>query len=159
MRVVAQRVKSASVEVDRTITGRIDAGLLILLGISRTDTEADAEYLAEKMAGLRIFQDEAGKMNRSVLDAGGAMLVVSQFTLYGDIRRGKRPSFDQAAAPDKARVLYEYFVEAACRRGVRVETGVFQATMQVHLVNDGPVTIFCDSSEKFGQKPEAKPAN
>jgi D-tyrosyl-tRNA(Tyr) deacylase len=123
---------------------------LILLGVSKTDSADDAEYLAEKMVGLRVFPDEEGKMNRSVVDAGGALLVVSQFTLYGDIRRGRRPSFDTAAPPEKARALYEYFVEAARRRGVRVETGIFQAMMSVHLINDGPVTIFCDSAEKFG---------
>ena len=150
MRIVAQRVKEARVEVDGEITGRIGAGLLILLGVSKTDTADDAEYLVEKMVGLRVFPDEEGKMNRSVVDAGGALLVVSQFTLYGDIRRGRRPSFDTAAPPEKARALYEYFVEAARRRGVRVETGIFQAMMSVHLINDGPVTIFCDSAEKFG---------
>ena len=155
MRVVAQRVKEARVEVDGEITGRIGAGLLILLGVSKTDTADDAEYLVEKMVGLRVFPDEEGKMNRSVVDAGGALLVVSQFTLYGDIRRGRRPSFDAAAPPEKARGLYEYFVEAARRRGVRVEKGVFQAMMSVHLINDGPVTIFCDSAEKFGNRSTA----
>jgi len=155
MRVVAQRVKEARVEVDGEITGRIGAGLLILLGVSKTDSADDAEYLAEKMVGLRVFPDEEGKMNRGVLDAGGALLVVSQFTLYGDIRRGRRPSFDAAAPPEKARGLYEYFVEAARRRGVRVEKGVFQAMMSVHLINDGPVTIFCDSAEKFGNRSTA----
>lgn len=155
MRVVAQRVKEARVEVDGEITGRIGAGLLILLGVSKTDSADDAEYLAEKMVGLRVFPDEEGKMNRGVVDAGGALLVVSQFTLYGDIRRGRRPSFDAAAPPEKARALYEYFVEAARRRGVRVETGIFQAMMSVHLINDGPVTIFCDSAEKFGNRSTA----
>jgi D-tyrosyl-tRNA(Tyr) deacylase len=155
MRVVAQRVKEERVEVDGEITGRIGAGLLILLGVSKTDSADDAEYLAEKMVGLRVFPDEEGKMNRGVVDAGGALLVVSQFTLYGDIRRGRRPSFDAAAPPEKARALYEYFVEAARRRGVRVETGIFQAMMSVHLINDGPVTIFCDSAEKFGNRSTA----
>ncbi len=120
-------------------------GLLVLVGIARTDTRQDAEYLADKVAGLRIFPDTSGKMNLSVLDAGGAVLVVSQFTLYGDCRRGRRPGFDLAAGPQDAKALYEYFVEALRKRQVAVETGVFQASMDVYLVNQGPVTIICDS--------------
>jgi D-tyrosyl-tRNA(Tyr) deacylase len=147
MRAVIQRVTEARVEVEGRVTGAIRKGLVVLLGISKTDTRRDAEYLAEKVSGLRIFSDEGGKMNRSVIEAGGALLVVSQFTLYGDCRRGRRPSFDAAAAPLEARALYEYFVDTARSHGVPVETGVFQAMMQVHLVNDGPVTILCDSDQ------------
>jgi len=145
MRLVVQRVKQARVEVEGAVTGSIDKGLLVFLGISRTDSRKDADFLVDKVVGLRIFPDEAGKMNRGILEAGGSLLVVSQFTLYGDCRKGRRPSFDAAAAPREAAGLYEYFVERARTRGVRVETGVFQAMMQVHLVNDGPVTILCDS--------------
>ncbi len=146
MRVVVQRVKHAHVEVDSAVAGEIDRGLLILLGISRTDTQADANYLIDKLVNLRIFPDEAGKMNRSVREAGGKLLIVSQFTLYGDCRRGRRPSFDEAAPPDRALALYDYFVQSARRTGVPVATGVFQASMQVHLINDGPVTLICESS-------------
>jgi D-tyrosyl-tRNA(Tyr) deacylase len=121
----------------------------VLLGVSTSDTESDADYLSEKIAGLRIFEDEAGKMNRSVADVGGAVLAVSQFTLYGDVRRGKRPSFDDAARPERARELYEYFVAQTRRRGLRCETGQFQAMMSVSLVNEGPVTILLDSSKLF----------
>ncbi len=145
MRAVVQRVREARVEVDGALTGSIGRGLLVLLGIAREDTPADADYLAEKIAGLRIFPDQQGKMNRSVQDSGGAVLVVSQFTLYGDTRKGRRPSFDRAAPPEQARALYEYFLQALRARGVTVETGVFQAMMQVHLINDGPVTILCES--------------
>jgi D-tyrosyl-tRNA(Tyr) deacylase len=150
MRVVLQRVTEARVEVGGQTAGAIGAGLLVLLGVSRRDTQADADYLAEKVTGLRIFSDEAGKMNRSVLETGGALLIVSQFTLYGDCRKGRRPGFDQAAPPDQARSLYEYFVEACRQRKVAVETGIFQATMSVHLINDGPVTILCDSERNSG---------
>ena len=129
--------------------GEIGAGLLVLLGVSTSDTEADANYLAEKIAGLRVFEDEDGKMNLSVLDVGGAVLAVSQFTLYGDVRRGKRPSFDDAARPERARELYEYFVAQVRDRGLRCETGQFQAMMSVSLVNEGPVTILLDSSKLF----------
>ena len=129
--------------------GEIGAGLLVLLGVSTSDTEADANYLAEKIAGLRVFEDEDGKMNLSVLDVGGAVLAVSQFTLYGDVRRGKRPSFDDAARPERARELYEYFVAQVRDRGLRCETGQFQAMMSVALVNEGPVTILLDSSKLF----------
>jgi len=161
MRLVVQRVKQAQVEVEGTITGAIDLGLLVLLGISKTDTRKDADFLVDKVIGLRVFADEAGKMNRGILEAGGSLLVVSQFTLYGDCRKGRRPSFDAAAGPEQAARLYEYFVETARSRGVRVETGVFQAMMQVHLVNDGPVTILCDSDwlSGHGRGPrEALPA-
>jgi D-aminoacyl-tRNA deacylase len=146
MRAVVQRVTSASVQVDQEITGQIGAGLLVLLGVSKTDSAADAAFLAAKIANLRIFSDEDGKMNRSLLDSGGAMLVVSQFTLYGDCRKGRRPSFDQAAAPEQARSLYEHFLAAARQAGLHVETGIFQASMAVSLINDGPVTFIVESS-------------
>jgi len=145
MRAVVQRVISASVRVDDELTGAIGAGLMVLLGVHRDDVEADAAYLADRVLGLRIFSDAAGKMNLSLLDTGGALLVVSQFTLYGDTRRGRRPGFDQAAPPERARALYELFVEEARKRGVRVETGIFQAHMQVSLTNDGPVTLIVES--------------
>jgi D-tyrosyl-tRNA(Tyr) deacylase len=145
MRVVIQRVKLARVEVDGQVTGAIGPGLLLLLGIAKTDSGKDAGYLVDKVLGLRIFPDTAGKMNRNIQDAGGSLLVVSQFTLYADCRKGRRPSFDLAAPPQEAAALYEYFVSTARKSAVRVETGVFQASMQVHLVNDGPVTIICDS--------------
>ena len=120
----------------------------MLLGVSRTDTQADADYLVDKLLGLRIFPDDAGKMNRSVVDAGGSLLIVSQFTLYADCRKGRRPSFDHAAPPEQARALYEYFVEAARKGSVPVETGVFQAMMEIHLCNSGPVTIVIDSVDR-----------
>jgi D-tyrosyl-tRNA(Tyr) deacylase len=123
-------------------------GLLVFLGVSRTDTVEDADYLTGKLLGLRIFSDEDGKMNRDVREAGGSLLIVSQFTLYGDCRKGRRPSFDQAAPPEQAQDLYNYFVESAKRGPVPVETGVFQAMMQVHIVNDGPVTILMDSAQR-----------
>jgi D-tyrosyl-tRNA(Tyr) deacylase len=145
MRIVIQRVKQARVEVDGHVTGAIGPGLLVLLGVAKTDSERDAEYLVEKVLHLRIFPDSAGKMNRNVAEAGGSLLVVSQFTIYGDCRKGRRPSFDLAASPQQAVVLYEYLVSAMRKTGVPVETGVFQASMQVHLVNDGPVTLICDS--------------
>ncbi len=145
MRAVLQRVTQARVTVDGNITGEIAAGLLVLLGVSKLDGEADAEFLVRKIAHLRIFEDEHGKMNRSLLDAGGALLVVSQFTLYGDCRKGRRPSFDDAAGAGQARALYEHFVALARRDGIRVETGIFQAHMAVSLVNDGPVTLIVES--------------
>ena len=148
MKLVIQRVRDASVTVSNSVAGSIRTGLLVLLGVSRTDTVEDADYLIEKLLGLRIFSDEDGKMNRNVQEAGGSLLIVSQFTLYGDCRRGRRPSFDQAAPPEQAQGLYNYFVEAAKRGPVAVETGVFQAAMQVYLVNDGPVTILIDSAER-----------
>ena len=139
----------ASVKVGGEITGEIGRGLLVLLGVAHEDTEADADYLAEKIAGLRIFEDHAGKMNLSVMDAGGAVLAVSQFTLFGDVRRGKRPSFDEAARPERARELYEYFVGRVREAGLRCETGRFQEMMEVELINSGPVTILLDSKKGF----------
>jgi D-tyrosyl-tRNA(Tyr) deacylase len=147
VRAVVQRVTSASVTVDGRVAGEIGAGLLVLLGVSRTDNSESATYLAEKIANLRIFSDEAGKMNLSLVDIGGAALVVSQFTLYGDTRGGRRPSFIQAAPPEEASRLYNEFVQSMRALGVAVETGVFQAQMQVELVNDGPVTILLDSEK------------
>jgi D-tyrosyl-tRNA(Tyr) deacylase len=149
MRAVVQRVSRAQVAVNGEIAGEIGLGLLVLLGVGREDTEADAVYLAEKIAGLRIFEDDEGKMNRSVHEAGGSVLAVSQFTLYGDVRRGKRPSFDGAAPPEQARQLYEFSVEQIRAAGLRCETGRFQAMMQVELVNEGPVTILLDSKKSF----------
>jgi D-tyrosyl-tRNA(Tyr) deacylase len=149
MRAVVQRVSRAKVLVNGGITGQIGLGVLVLLGIGREDTEADAVYLAEKICGLRIFEDNQGKMNRSTQEAGGSVLAVSQFTLYGDVRRGKRPSFDAAAPPEQARGLYEFFVERIREAGLRCETGRFQETMQVELVNEGPVTILLDSKKLF----------
>ena len=147
MRAVIQRVTRAAVTVDGRVAGKTGAGLLILLGVGKTDNAESASYLAEKIANLRIFSDEAGKMNLSVLDTGGSALVVSQFTLYGDTRGGRRPSYIQAAPPEEASCLYEEFVRSMRSFGVRVETGVFQAHMQVELVNDGPVTILLDSEK------------
>src|SRR5579863_10621289 len=141
MRAVVQRVSRAEVKVSGEATGRSGRGLLVLLGVSRQDTESDSDYLADKIAGLRIFDDANGKMNLAAGDVGGEVLVVSQFTLYGDVRRGKRPSFDDAAPPEHARRLYELFVEGMRAAGLRCETGRFQEMMQVELVNDGPVTI------------------
>jgi D-tyrosyl-tRNA(Tyr) deacylase len=149
MRAVVQRVSRASVKVGEDLTGKIERGLLVLLGVAREDTEADADYLAEKIAGLRIFEDDAGKMNLSVMEVGGAVLAVSQFTLFGDVRRGKRPSFDEAARPERARELYEYFVERVREAGLRCETGRFQEMMEVELINSGPVTILVDSRKGF----------
>jgi D-aminoacyl-tRNA deacylase len=149
MRAVVQRVTRARVGVVGNIVGEIAEGLLVLLGIARDDVQADADYLAEKIINLRVFNDEQGKMNRSLLDTGGAMLVVSQFTLYGDTRRGRRPSYIDAAEPETANALYEYFVGRARAQGIKVETGVFQAMMQVSLTNDGPVTILLDSRKTF----------
>jgi D-aminoacyl-tRNA deacylase len=149
MRAVIQRVSHAKVTVDGEITGQISRGLLVLLGVSTTDTESDADYLADKITGLRIFEDSDGKMNLSVADIGGAILAVSQFTLYGDARKGRRPSFDSAARPEQAKKLYEYFVGKIRAAGLKCETGRFQAEMQVELTNDGPVTILLDSSKHF----------
>lgn len=147
MRAVIQRVTRASVTVDGRIAGKIGAGFLVLLGVSRTDHPESAAYLAGKIANLRIFSDEMGKMNLSLLDIGGSALVVSQFTLYGDTRGGRRPSYIEAAPPEDAGRLYEEFVRSMREAGVAVETGVFQAHMQVELVNDGPVTILLDSEK------------
>ncbi len=149
MRAVVQRVARAKVTVDDETTGEIGLGVLVLLGVGSGDTRAEADYLVDKIVGLRIFEDTAGKMNLAVTDVSGSLLVVSQFTLYGDVRRGKRPSFDAAAPPSEARALYEYFVERVRAAGLRCETGRFQETMQVDLVNDGPVTILLDSAKTF----------
>ncbi|HXT73658.1 MAG TPA: D-aminoacyl-tRNA deacylase [Candidatus Angelobacter sp.] len=149
MRAVVQRVSQARVVVEARVTGEIAAGFLVLLGVGRADTSETAAVMAEKIVNLRIFNDERGKMNRSLLDTGGAILVVSQFTLYGDARGGRRPSFIQAAAPEQGKSFYEEFVRAVAALGVRVETGVFQAHMSVELTNDGPVTILLDSDKLF----------
>jgi D-tyrosyl-tRNA(Tyr) deacylase len=149
MRAVIQRVTQARVQVAGHTAGEIADGLLVLLGVARDDDNQDADYLAEKIINLRIFNDEQERMNRSLSETRGAMLVVSQFTLYGDARRGRRPSYSDAAAPEKANSLYEYFVERVRAQGVKVETGVFQAMMQVSLINDGPVTILLDSRKTF----------
>ena len=152
MRLLIQRVSEAKVLVgDKTVAG-IRTGLLVLVGIEKDDTRAEADFLLEKATQLRIFPDDCGKMNRNLIEAGGAMLIVSQFTLYGNCRKGRRPSFDRAAPPEMARELYDYFGAAARRGPVPVECGVFQASMQVHLVNDGPVTLWLDSDEL--QKPQ-----
>lgn len=144
MKVVIQRVTSASVAVDAKIVGEIDVGIMVLFGVEKGDTEAQADWLAEKIANLRIFSDKEGKMNLSLHDIGGALLVVSQFTLAGNCSRGKRPSFDTAAPTDEGKRLYEYFVAAARRTGLTVEVGIFQADMKVALVNDGPVTFILE---------------
>lgn len=149
MRAVVQRVTRASVTVDGQTIGEIGKGLVVLLGVAVDDTEKDAQYLAEKIAALRVFDDEAGRMNLSVKDTGGALLVISQFTLYGDVRRGLRPSWIEAAPPEAADPLYEYFVEQLRRLVNQVATGSFQKMMQVELVNDGPVTILLDSRKTF----------
>jgi D-aminoacyl-tRNA deacylase len=149
MRAVVQRVNRAKVTVHGEVTGEIGLGLLVLLGVGISDTRADADYLADKITGLRIFEDAGGKMNLSVAEVGGAVLAVSQFTLYGDVRRGKRPSFDGAATPQPARELYEYFVSKMQDAGLRCETGRFQQRMLVELVNEGPVTILLDSGKGF----------
>jgi D-tyrosyl-tRNA(Tyr) deacylase len=149
MRAVIQRVSRAKVTIDESACGEIGQGLLVLLGVGHEDSEADATYLADKIAGLRIFEDEDGKMNRNVQEVGGSVLAVSQFTLYGDVRRGKRPSFDAAAPSEPARRLYELFVERIRAAGLRCETGRFQEMMRVELVNEGPVTILLDSRKAF----------
>jgi len=149
MRAVVQRVTKASVTVEDSIVGAIRLGLLVLLGVTSSDTTGSADYMIDKLLGLRVFEDEDGKMNLSVREVGGAVLVVSQFTLFGDVRRGKRPSFDDAARPELARSLYEYVVGRIREQGVECATGEFQAMMQVSLVNDGPVTILIDSEKTF----------
>ncbi len=149
MRAVVQRVLRGRVLVEDRVVGSIDHGLLVLLGVGLEDSESDADYLAEKVCGLRIFDDEQGKMNLSAEQIQAGILVVSQFTLYGDVRRGKRPSFAAAAPPEKARMLYEYFVSQIRNAGLTCETGEFQAHMQVDFVNDGPVTILLDSAKIF----------
>jgi len=149
MRAVVQRVKRAEVRVDAEVVGRIGFGFVVLLGVGKDDTEAAGDALAEKIANLRVFNDAEGKMNRSLLEAGGQALCVSQFTLYGDCRKGRRPSYDQAAAPDQALPLFEYFVRSLRTRGIPTETGRFRAMMDVELVNDGPVTLLLDSDRLF----------
>lgn len=149
MRAVVQRVTKASVTVEDSVVGAIGLGLLVLLGVSRSDTTASADYMIDKLLGLRVFEDKDSKMNLSVRELGGAVLVVSQFTLFGDVRRGKRPSFDDAARPEQARSLYEYVVDKIREQGVECATGEFQAMMHVSLVNDGPVTILIDSEKIF----------
>lgn len=147
MRAVVQRVSRARVTVHGEVTGEIERGVLVLLGVSVKDAESDADYLVEKIVNLRIFEDVDDKMNLSLIDVKGEMLVISQFTLYGDTRRGRRPSFMHAAPPDKVNELYEYFVSMVREQGLKIETGRFQAMMDVELVNDGPVTIILDSEK------------
>ena len=147
MRACIQRVSQARVVVDGEVTGEIERGLLVLLGVAENDLDQQLQWLAEKIVGLRIFEDEAGKMNRSLAEVGGAMLVVSQFTLYGDCRKGRRPSFIAAASPDQAEQMYNDFVKLVRRQGITVATGRFRAQMDVQLTNDGPVTIWIDTEE------------
>ncbi|TDO84450.1 D-tyrosyl-tRNA(Tyr) deacylase [Halanaerobium saccharolyticum] len=149
MRAVVQRVKSAKVEVESEITGEIDSGLLVFLGIGKEDTQNDADYLLEKIINLRIFEDEDEKLNLSALDLNKNLMLVSQFTLFGDCRQGRRPSFFKAAPPAEAEKIYNYFVEEAKKSELKIETGQFQAMMDVSLVNDGPVTILVDSKKNF----------
>ncbi|KRT66068.1 MAG: D-tyrosyl-tRNA(Tyr) deacylase, D-tyrosyl-tRNA(Tyr) deacylase [Candidatus Dadabacteria bacterium CSP1-2] len=149
MRAVIQRVQEARVEVDGEVIGKIGQGFLVLLGVRKDDTEEDVRYLADKVTGLRIFEDEAGKINLSISEVKGEILAVSQFTLYGDCRKGRRPSFDEAAPPDVAERLYELFVEEIRKSGIKVETGRFRALMDVYLINSGPVTILLDSRQLF----------
>ena len=149
MRAIVQRVKSANVQIDGQLVAEIESGLLIYLGISIDDQQSDIDYLIRKIANLRIFRDDDLRMNKSLLDVGGQALVVSQFTLYGDCRKGRRPNFSQAAKPEKAHQLYQVFVNQLLQLGVDVKTGVFQATMEVELTNDGPITILLDSKKLF----------
>jgi D-tyrosyl-tRNA(Tyr) deacylase len=149
MRAVVQRVRRAEVRVGEEVVGRIGFGVVVLLGVGKNDTEASAEALAEKITTLRVFEDDQGKMNKSLMDTGGQALCVSQFTLYGDCRKGRRPSYDQAGAPDQAVVLYESFVSSLRKRGIPTETGRFRAMMEVELINDGPVTLLIDSDRLF----------
>jgi D-tyrosyl-tRNA(Tyr) deacylase len=149
MRAVIQRVKEARVEVEGEVIGRIEGGILLLLGVGKDDSEGDVEYLTEKVLGLRIFEDTDGKMNLSIVDVKGEILIISQFTLYGDCRKGRRPSFDKAAPPDLAENLYGLFVQKVKEKGIKVETGRFRALMNVHLINSGPVTILLDSKKAF----------
>ena len=149
MRAVIQRVKSASVTVEGTVVSKIHKGLLVFLGVAQEDTPADVDYMASKIANLRIFEDDEGRMNLSILDIGGEALVVSQFTLYGDCRKGRRPSFIHAARPEKADPLYQAFMDEISRLGVPVKAGIFQAMMDVELINDGPVTMMLDSNKLF----------
>lgn len=149
MRAVIQRVDRAEVRVQGQSVGQIGKGLLVLLGVGQKDTQKEADFLLEKVIHLRIFEDPAGKMNLSLLDTKGALMVISQFTLYADCRKGRRPSFTEAAPPETARALYEYFLEKAKSTGLRISSGIFQAVMEVELVNSGPVTIILDSSSFF----------
>ena len=149
MRAIVQRVKSANVQIDGQLVAEIESGLLIFLGISIDDQQSDIDYLIRKVANLRIFRDDDLRMNKSLLDVGGKALVVSQFTLYGDCRKGRRPNFSQAAKPEKAHQLYQVYVNQLLQLGVDVKTGVFQATMEVELTNDGPITILLDSKKLF----------
>jgi len=149
MRVVIQRVSSARVRVEGKILGEIGKGFLVLLGVGKEDTEKDADWLAEKIVGLRVFEDEQGKFNLPLQEVGGEILIVSQFTLYGDCRKGRRPSFDQSAPPERAEKLYNYFVEKVKEKGIKVATGKFQALMEVELVNQGPVTLIIDTQKKI----------
>lgn len=149
MRAVVQRVSSGSVAVDNKTVGAIKQGFVVLLGVGQGDEEADARYLAEKIANLRVFEDEQGKMNRSLRDVGGEVLAISQFTLYGDCRQGRRPSFTEAAPAEEANRLYQYFVQELARLEIPVATGIFQEHMQVTIINDGPVTLLLDSRKQF----------
>ncbi|WP_027627730.1 D-aminoacyl-tRNA deacylase [Ruminiclostridium cellobioparum] len=149
MRAVVQRVKKSSVTVDGSIAGEIGKGLTVLLGVGQEDSDRDIDYLADKIINLRIFEDNNGKMNLSLLEVGGELLVVSQFTLYGDCRKGRRPGYDRAARPEAAKALYEGFVEKCRGFGVKVQTGIFQAEMLVDISNDGPVTLLLDSKREF----------
>jgi D-tyrosyl-tRNA(Tyr) deacylase len=149
MRILIQRVSRAEVRVDDKVEGRIGYGAVVLIGVAAPDTQKDADYLAEKLIHLRFFSDQNGKMNLSAMDIGAGLLLVSQFTLYGDCRKGRRPGFDLAAPPERARELYEYFVDKVRQSGLLVQTGVFQAHMQVELTNDGPVTLILDSSPLY----------
>jgi D-tyrosyl-tRNA(Tyr) deacylase len=146
MRAVIQRVSRAHVETEGKISGEIGAGLLVLLGVEQKDSKKEADYLVHKVCGLRIFPDDQNRMNRSVVDTGGGLLIISQFTLYADCRKGMRPSFDSAAKPEAARELYDYFIQQARLRVSYVATGIFQTSMSVYLINEGPVTIICDSN-------------
>lgn len=149
MRAVVQRVKRAEVRVEEQVVGQIGAGLVVLVGVGKDDTPTSGEVLAEKIANLRVFDDDQGRMNRSLLETGGQALCVSQFTLYGDCRKGRRPSYDQAAPPERVLLLYESFVQSLRNLGIRTETGRFRAMMDVELVNDGPVTLLLDSDRLF----------
>ncbi|EYF08857.1 D-aminoacyl-tRNA deacylase [Chondromyces apiculatus] len=149
MRAVVQRVRRARVEVEGAVVGAIELGLVVFVGAGRDDTEADADYVASKVAGLRVFRDDAGKMSRALSDVGGAVLAISQFTVFGDMRRGLRPGFEGAMEPVRAEALYQRFIASVRARGLTVETGRFRADMQVHVENDGPVTILVDSKRTF----------
>ncbi len=149
MRAVVQRVTEGSVTVDEKVTGAINRGFVVLLGVGNEDTEEDAKYIADKVGNLRVFEDEDGKMNLSLKDVGGAVLAVSQFTLYGDCRKGRRPGFTEAARPEKAKALYDYFTETLRKMGIEVGEGIFQTEMLVKIYNDGPVTLLLDSKKLF----------